>query len=297
MSFSNKVKENILSLKFQSKCCKKAFFYGAMMGADISDGNICVSITNSKSVDLLTYIASTVFKIKEIDISESSRGFYSTTQLTFSLPTVISLLQSIDGGSTDAEQLLEIINCTSCSSHFFGGLFCACGTISDPSKDYYLEFGLPNHQRAECLMSLFRKSTDLHPKIRKRKNGYGVFSKSSEDVSGFLTLCQTNTVIFDFFNQQLENQLKNDVQRATNFVTSNIMRSVQASEPQKQAIERLIASGKFSMLSDELKQSAELRLENPELSLQNLAALHNPPITKSGLSHRMEKIINLSKDI
>lgn len=297
MSFSNKVKENILSQKFKNKCCKKAFFYGAMMGADVSEGNICVSITDSKSVDFLTYITSTVFKIKEIEMSESKRGFYSATRLSFSLPTAVSLLQNIDSGSTDSKQLTDIMDCPDCMSYFCGGLFCACGTVSDPSKDYFLELGIPNLQRAELITSFFRKSTDLCPKTRKRKNGYGIFLKNAEGVSGFLTLCQINTVVFEFVNQQLQNQLINDEHRATNCVTSNIKRAVQASEPQKQAINKLISTGKFDMLSDDLKQSANLRMEHPELSLKLLASLHNPPITKSGLSHRMDKIIRLSEEL
>lgn len=296
MSFSNEVKEHILSLNFKNKCCKKAFFYGAMMGADISDGQIRVSITDPKTVDLITYIASTVFKLKEIDMSEIRHGFYSATRLSFSLPTVISLLQEIDGNSADGEALKGIMTCQSCISRFFGGLFCACGTVSDPSKGYCLEIGLPNRERAECIMSLFHMSTDLTPGMRKRGNGYGLFFRNGDGVSGFLTLCQIGPVVFDLVNQQLENQLIGDQYRATNCDTGNIKRAINASLPQVSAIQKLIESGKFEMLPEQLKISATLRIQNPELPLKHLAALHNPPITKSGLCHRMEKIIKLSEE-
>jgi DNA-binding protein WhiA len=51
------------------------------------------------------------------------------------------------------------------------------------------------------------------------------------------------------------------------------------------------AAGRFSLLADELRETARLRLANPDANLLELAALHNPPITKSGLNHRLQKIL------
>ena len=67
MSFSTEVKNDILSHKFKSKCCRKAFFHGAIMGASIEDDCLTVRMSDAGSVDMLTYIASTVYKIKEME--------------------------------------------------------------------------------------------------------------------------------------------------------------------------------------------------------------------------------------
>ena len=43
-------------------------------------------------------------------------------------------------------------------------------------------------------------------------------------------------------------------------------------------------------LSDSLMQVALLRLENPDMSLQGLGELLDPPVGKSGVNHRLRKI-------
>ncbi len=297
MSFSTRVKKDIVSLNFKNKCCKKAFFHGALMGADISDGNVTLKVSEPEVADLLTYIASTVFKIKEMDISETKRGFCNTITMKFCLPTAIKLLSDIDNGLDTQKDFDSLFACNSCLSYFFGGLFCAIGSVSDPEKSYTLELSLPSIQRAEKINEIFTSHTDLCPGMTKRKNGYSLFFRNGEAVGGFLTLCHLSTIVFDFVNQQFENQLRADENRATNFVASNIQRAVDAGAPQIQAIQKLIEKDRFYMLSDELQNTARLRLENPELSLKALASLHNPPITKSGLNHRLEKILKISEEI
>ncbi len=297
MSFSTRVKKDIVSLNFKNKCCKKAFFHGALMGADISDRNVTLKVSEPEVADLLTYIASTVYKIREIDISETRRGFCNTITMKFCLPTAIKLLSDIDNGIDTDMEFDSLFACNSCLSYFFCGLFCAVGSVSDPEKSYTLELSLPNMQRAEKINDIFTARTDLTPGMTKRKNGYSLFFRNGEGVGGFLTLCHLSTIVFDFVNQQFENQLRADENRATNLVASNIQRAVNAGTPQIQAINKLIEKNRFYLLSDELQETAKLRMQNPELSLKALASLHNPPITKSGLNHRLEKIIKLSQEI
>lgn len=297
MSFSTQVKKDIVSLKFKNKCCKKAFFYGAVMGADISDGILTVKMSNFESADLFMYIASTVFKIKELDITETKRGFCNIVTVKLFLPTAVQLLSDIDNGIDASDAFKQIFECKSCISYFFGGLFCASGSVSDPEKSYSLELFLPNLQRAEKIREIFAGRTDLTPGMTQRKNGYGLFFRNAEGVNGFLTLCQLSQAVFDFVNQQFTNQLRGEQNRATNCVARNIQRSVDAGVPQIRAIQRLIEKDRFYKLSEELQNTARLRLDNPELSLNALASLHNPPITKSGLNHRLEKIVKMSEEI
>ena len=50
-------------------------------------------------------------------------------------------------------------------------------------------------------------------------------------------------------------------------------------------------------MPEHLKQLAVLRLENPDLSMSELGALLDPPIGKSGVSHRMRRIINYAEEL
>ena len=52
-----------------------------------------------------------------------------------------------------------------------------------------------------------------------------------------------------------------------------------------------------TVLEDGVKEIAELRLANPELSIEALGKKLNPPISKSGANHRLRKIVDLAKEL
>jgi DNA-binding protein WhiA len=97
--------------------------------------------------------------------------------------------------------------------------------------------------------------------------------------------------VFDFFNAQIERSIRNDENRATNCVTENISRAIRTGARQFAAIEYLEEQNLIAALPEDLQFTARLRLNNPDITLSELAELHFPPITKSGLYHRLEKIM------
>ena len=76
---------------------------------------------------------------------------------------------------------------------------------------------------------------------------------------------------------------------------ANLYKTTGAATAQTHAIKHLIESGRFDFLPDQLKETARLRLENPQASLDELAQLHEGNITKSGVSHRLAKIVDFDK--
>ena len=95
----------------------------------------------------------------------------------------------------------------------------------------------------------------------------------------------------------IERAIRNNENRATNCVTHNISRSVAATQKQLEAVNFLISQQKTALLDDELHITALLRLENDSASLSELAALHDPPITKSGVNGRLNRIIAVAEDV
>ena len=53
---------------------------------------------------------------------------------------------------------------------------------------------------------------------------------------------------------------------------------------------------KFENLPENLKELANLRIQNPEASYQELGAMLKEPIGKSGVSHRLEKIVKIAEE-
>jgi len=85
------------------------------------------------------------------------------------------------------------------------------------------------------------------------------------------------------------------VNRKVNCDTANVMKTVDAAAAQIEAIERLKATGEFEALSEKLKQTAQLRLDNPELSIMELADISIPPVTKSCINHRLRKLAQMAR--
>ena len=78
---------------------------------------------------------------------------------------------------------------------------------------------------------------------------------------------------------------------------TNIKKSVEAARRQIEAIEKIRMSGRFEGLSEELRYTAELRCEHDSATLSELASLHDPSISKSGLNRRLEQIMAISKEL
>ena len=106
-----------------------------------------------------------------------------------------------------------------------------------------------------------------------------------------MTLTACNNALFSLMNAKIKRGIRNEENRATNCVANNIRRAVDAATKYCTAIDALERAGRLASLPNELRETALLRREHPEVSLEELAHMHNPPITKSGLNHRLQKIL------
>ncbi len=104
-----------------------------------------------------------------------------------------------------------------------------------------------------------------------------------------------NDSALEYIGVKVFKDVRNNVNRRTNFENANLDRTVNASLRQTQAIEKLKREGNFEKLSPELKKIAVLRLENPELSLQQIGQMLDPPLSRSGVNHRLQKILNYAE--
>ena len=99
--------------------------------------------------------------------------------------------------------------------------------------------------------------------------------------------------IADFFGVTLDTLLgatNAEAELSGYSVAMNIQRSVASATKHIKIIEDLKSAKLFDDMPDDLKLTACLRLENPEMSLLELAGIHKPAISKSGLNHRLAKI-------
>jgi DNA-binding protein WhiA len=124
-----------------------------------------------------------------------------------------------------------------------------------------------------------------------------LYYKTNSAISDLIYYVGGTKSSFDVANTWVEHDIRNNENRATNCVARNISRSVSASQKHITAIEQLAACGRLSGLPEELQQTAALRLENDAASLSELARLHKPPITKSGLNQRLTKLLRAAEEL
>ena len=173
--------------------------------------------------------------------------------------------------------------------------FIKSGSITDPNKEYHLEVLFKTKKKAVELQNLLL-NFEIQSRVIKKGNGYITYIKNSEDIVSFLALIGANRGVLRFEEIRVLKDARNNVNRIVNCETANLNKTLGASENQIKAIKRLKKSHKFNYLQEELKEVAEIRLKNPDLSYEDIGKLLKNPISKSGVSHRLNKIIRMEKD-
>jgi len=180
--------------------------------------------------------------------------------------------------------------CALCVPHFVRTLFVMRGSVTDPDKRYHLEFAFDTEEECGALRTLLEsQGVSGRTTVRKKKSIF--YLKDGEAIADFLAYIGANTAAFDFMNSRIEKEFRNNINRQVNCDTANIGKSLQASEKQIAVIRRMHESGLLGTLPESLRETAELRLCFEQMSLKELGDAHNPPITKSGVVHRLAKII------
>ena len=139
------------------------------------------------------------------------------------------------------------------------------------------------------------REAGFQPKEATRKANYIAYFKQSERIEDFLTAIGAPLAAMEIMNAKLEKNLRGSVNRRVNCDAANLDKAVEAAQVQLEAIRSLEQSGQLEGLPDKLRETARLRLEHPEDTLAELAALCDPPATKSALNHRLRKLVELGQ--
>ena len=290
MSFSENIKKELIEIQIKKNCCKKAFLLGLLINSKKNNNsfavyNIIKEITD-KIEELLTKQYSA--KCDRTILLKPGRKYYGVSFSSRSLSEIFDDLNS------DPEGIIQdaaSFNCQACEQAFLRGAFLACAKINDPQKGYQLEFSFaPENITIASKFYRFLSMMGFVPKITNRKNTIGLYIKTNTTISDVLYTIGAVKTSFEYSNAVIEKDIRNYENRATNCVTNNILKSVSAASKQIEEIERLMDSHRFDALSEELKETALIRINNPDASLTEMALLHSPPISKSGLNHRLKKI-------
>ncbi len=175
--------------------------------------------------------------------------------------------------------------------------FIKSGFINSPEKDYHLEILFKTKKKAEQAKTLLEQCSIENVGITKKGNGTIIYIKDGESISAFLALIGANNAVLRFEEARVIKDTRNNINRVVNCETANLNKTIDAAVEQIKSIKLLKQKHKFHTLPENLKEIAELRIKNPDASYEELGKMLVKPIGKSGVSHRLNKINQIAKEM
>lgn len=295
MAFADVVRADLLSVPVKKNCCRRCYICGLFLGAVPEPGGKGGAIARFRDAVTADLAAEQLRVQFSKEPSRRRVGFCGRyyEEVLFASPAFRRLLEHLQSPAGNDLSAVFGSRCEECSAAFLRGLFLSSGTVNDPEKTIHMEFLVPS--ACEATVAAFFEEIGYPAGRVTRKDRVGFYFKKATSVEDLLTMMGAQRETFEMMNARIMHDIRSYENRLTNCETRNLERTVSASARQVAAILRLRETGKLDNLSGELRETARLRLENPDSSLDELALLHNPPITKSGLNHRLRRIVDAAE--
>jgi len=298
-SFSASTKEELCRAIPSKKCCALAECFGILLYCNSFSSDGIRIITESREFGaMLPKLFKKAFGIGFDAVpTEDTPG-----KLNFLITDRQKLKIIMDAFGFDASVTLcmhvnmPVVEEECCKNAFIRGAFLAGGSVTDPEKGYHLEMTTSHSAVAGETYLLIHEGMGFAPKIADRSGGKVLYLKQSDSISDFLAYLGASVASMGIIEAKLEKELNNKVNRRCNCDDANLSKIVSAAQGQVAAIKKLEESGMLAKLPEKLAVAAKLRLENPEASLAELAAMVQPPITKPAMNHRLQKLAELAKE-
>ena len=277
MSFSRQVKEELIAGISSSRHCRLAELSAIVtMSGEIKDGEWKADLDNE-------YINSKQFKLmKLLDIDVNTEEGRKALKIKYS-----------DNHYVTDQVLLER---ACCKQAYLRGAFLACGSLTNPEKGYHFEIVLNYAEHAALIMSLF-ESFGIEAKKILRKRYYVVYIKDASMIVDALNIIGAYKALMKMENIRIFKDMRNTVNRRVNCEAANITKTVNAACRQLEDITYISETAGLKILPANLRQIAELRLDEPETSLKELGEKLDPTLGKSGVNHRLKKISDIANEL
>lgn len=330
MSFSVSVKEEICRHHSQSRHCQIAELLALVMTLGQIElreeqTRLFVKAENRLAADQVIWLLDKLFDhrielaVHEHDLELSDEGQLKKVLMTLKLSDYIDYLEEDWLDEDELSQMEELLgadpityvsakgvslqNCQfprqvirkeCCKKAFIRGVFLAAGSVNDPKKAYHFEIALQNAEYAAVVKDVLCQF-GLDAKLVKRKKYFVVYLKEGSMIVDALTIMEAYVGLMDMENVRILKDMRNDINRRVNCETANIKKTVDAARRQIEDIEYIERVKGLGYLKEPLRLLAEKRLEEPDANLAELGEMMDPPVSKSGVNHRLRKINNIAK--
>ena len=175
------------------------------------------------------------------------------------------------------------------------GCFLGSGSVNNPEINYHLEITFSQIINMKKIQNLIEQK-GIKVKTLEKENKYSIYIKEAEEISRLLALMGASKGVLKFEEIRIQREMRGKVNRIVNCETANLNKTINAAVQQIEAIKKLKDQGKFGKLNDNLKEIANLRLKNPDISYEELGNMLKNPIGKSGVNYRLKKIIEIAQE-
>lgn len=298
MSFASEAKAEMCRQHMNKKCCTAAEIYGILLYCNTFSSDEIRIVTESRPfAQRLEKLFTRAFGW---DFDQKQGFELPEGKLVLGITDLQKIEQVFDRFGYERGRIvahhinLGVLESECCKAAFVRGAFLAGGSVTDPQKNYHFElitghFNVSN----EVVSMLFEMG--FSARNSRRSGNCVTYLKQSEAIEDLLTTIGAPVSAMEIMNAKVEKDMRNSVNRKVNCDTANVEKTVNAAMAQIDAINSLAESGALETLGDKFKETARLRVENPEASIAELASMCDPPVTKSCLNHRLRKIMELAK--
>ena len=298
MSFSADVKKE-LTQNISSACCYKAEAFGMLLyGRAFSLSEISLMTEFPSVAERYSSCIRDLTGVTPLTQKSDAGNFKISVQTREERVKILEYF-----GYTGKELSLRVnlsnleqSNEDCCSKAFLRGVFLVCGSVTDPLKDYHIEFTVTKAKLCDDLLHIIG---DLGLKARKiiRNNSYVIYSKDAESVEDYIGTMGANNAFMHIVQTRALKDIKNQINRRSNFESANMSRSIEAGLKQVAIIEEVLEKISLSDMTPDLAELCRLRLDNPDISLDELGKMMKPELSRSAVSRRFKKLEKIAAEL
>ncbi len=311
MSFSLKVKEELASVLPQARHCRLAELAsligisGHIYTTDAGRHYIRIHSENRFAVSKCHTIIKKVFGyVSDVTVrynTETQNRIYIMSVMDSDIAIKILLatrLMGPDGSINRDMSLVSTVGISNicCKRAFLRGAFLAGGSISDPEKSYHFEIVSSGERKAEQITDAVR-TFELDARIVERRRYHVVYIKEGAQIVDMLNIMGAHKSLMELENVRVVKEVRNSVNRKVNCETANLGKTIGAAVKYIEDIEYIRDKIGLDSLSEELEETAELRVKYPDMPLKELGEMLSPPVGKSGVNHRLRKISRIAEEL
>lgn len=292
MSFSSDTKQELNNIKtLANKELVKYELIGYLLSGNINLNKNNIEFTTESDYNINRFSK----LLSNLDVNHNIEVTGKTFCITTKKRDLEFLINTEDNKIYIKEEIINTIENQEQLKTIIRGIFLGSGSINNPENKYHLEITFSNDNNLKIAMDILEK-LGLKAKKMNTKNKFSIYIKDGEEISKMLALIGANKAVMKFEEIRIQKEMRGKVNRLVNCETANLNKTINASIEQIAAINHLKEKGKFNKLNDNLKEIAELRIANPDISLIELGKMLKTPIGKSGVNYRLKKIMEIADD-